>query len=104
MGIDRGGELGPQRFEFSHVLTHSGAAARRRRFEHIEHAARAPNVDGGAARIDAAAPALALNLRAGAQVEELASVHYRARRVGRPDGAGKGWIHERKPPARITRP
>src|SRR6266852_909644 len=104
MGFDRGGELGPQRFELGHVLTYSGAAARRRRFEDTEDAARAPDVDGGAARIGAAAGALALNFPAGAAVEELASVRHRTRWVSRPDGTGKGRVHEREPPAGIPRP
>src|SRR2546427_13286455 len=104
MGVDRRGEVGPQRCELSHVLTYSGAAARRRRFEHIEDAARAPDVDGDAARIGVAAAALALDFRAGVQVEEFASVRCRTRWVGRPDGAGKGRVYERQPAAGIPRP
>src|SRR5215831_3893054 len=101
MGLHRRGKVGPQCFELSHVLTYSGAAARRLRFEDIEDTPRACDVGSGATRIGAGARALALNFRAGARVEEIASMRHRPHRVGRPDGAGKGRIDKSKPPARI---
>src|SRR5260370_15768473 len=53
MGVDRGGKVGPQRFEFGHVLTYAGAAARCRRFEDVEDAAYVADIDAGAPRLSA---------------------------------------------------
>src|SRR5260221_8122556 len=104
MSLDRGGDVGPKRFQFGDVMTYSGAAARRRGFENVEDAVRAGNSNDGAARIGAAAGAQPLDLLAGVAVEELASIRHHGHRVGRRDGTGKGRVDEGEPPIGVPRP